>query len=533
MPQSLKVLLVEDNPDDAKMVLRELKRAGFEPISQRVDTEVGFLDSLQNDLDFILSDYAMPEFSGLRALELLKKSGLEIPFILISGTIGEDIAVEAMHLGATDYLLKDRLARLGPAVRRALQEVEERDQRRQIEKQFIEAQKMEVIGQLAAGVAHDFNNILAIIMGYSDLMTLKIAPDNEFKSYLETIRSSGERAASLTRQLLIFSRKQTVQLVVLDINEVLKDLDKMLRRIIDETIELTILPGARLGRVKADSGYVGQVLMNLTVNARDAMPNGGKITIATSNATLDENDARAQTGAIPGDYVMFSVSDTGTGMTEEVKARMFEAFFTTKPKGKGTGLGLATCQTIVQQSRGHIAVQSELGQGTTFKIYFPRVDQPLDVTGRPRTGSAPRGTETLLVVEDEPTLRQLARSVLELQGYKVLSANNGQDALQTVRDHTGAPIRLVITDVVMPQMGGKVMAEWLKTANPDLKILFTSGYMDDVVTQEGVLAEGVEFLPKPYAPTTLACKVREMLDCRNAPGHEAEKGTSDARPAAT
>jgi CheY-like chemotaxis protein len=220
-------------------------------------------------------------------------------------------------------------------------------------------------------------------------------------------------------------------------------------------------------------------------------------------------------------------------MTEEVKARMFEAFFTTKPKGKGTGLGLATCQTIVQQSRGHIAVQSELGQGTTFKIYFPRVDQPLDVTGRPRTGSAPRGTETLLVVEDEPTLRQLARSVLELQGYKVLSANNGQDALQTVRDHTGAPIRLVITDVVMPQMGGKVMAEWLKTANPDLKILFTSGYMDDVVTQEGVLAEGVEFLPKPYATTTLACKVREMLDCRNGPGHEAEKGTSDDRPAAT
>jgi CheY-like chemotaxis protein len=215
---------------------------------------------------------------------------------------------------------------------------------------------------------------------------------------------------------------------------------------------------------------------------------------------------------------MFSVSDTGTGMTEEVKARMFEAFFTTKPKGKGTGLGLATCQTIVQQSGGHIAVQSEPGQGTTFKIYFPRVDQTLDVTAHRRTGPAPRGTETLLVVEDEPTLRQLARSVLELQGYKVLSANNGQDALHTVRDHKGSPIRLVITDVVMPQMGGKVMAEWLKTANPDLKILFTSGYMDDVVTQQGVLAEGIEFLPKPYAPTMLACKVREMLDCRNAPG---------------
>jgi CheY-like chemotaxis protein len=264
--------------------------------------------------------------------------------------------------------------------------------------------------------------------------------------------------------------------------------------------------------VKADSGYVGQVLMNLAVNARDAMPNGGKLTIATTNATLDENYAHMQTGAIPGDYVMFSVSDTGTGMTEEVKARMFEAFFTTKPKGKGTGLGLATCQTIVQQSGGHIAVESELGQGTTFKIYFPRVDQPLDVAARPRTGPTPRGTETLLVVEDEPTLRHLARSVLELQGYKVLSANNGQDALHAVRDHKGSPIRLVITDVVMPLMGGKILVEWLRASNPDLKIIFTSGYTNDAITQEGMLPQGVEFLPKPYTPRTLACKVREMLD---------------------
>jgi len=533
MPQSLKVLIVEDNPDDAKMVLRELKRAGFEPISQRVDTEVAFLDSLHSGLDFILSDYAMPEFSGLRALALLKKSGLEIPFILISGTIGEDIAVEAMKLGATDYLLKDRLARLGPAVRRALQEVEERAQRQQLERQFIEAQKMEVIGQLAGGVAHDFNNILAVIMGYSDLLIQKVAADNEFKSYLETIRSSGERASALTRQLLIFSRKQTVQMVVLDINGVVKDLDKMLRRLIDEKIELAILPAEQLGRVKADSGYVGQVLMNLVVNARDAMPNGGKLTIATSNVTLDETGSRAQTGASPGNYVMFSVSDTGTGMTDEVKARMFEAFFTTKPKGKGTGLGLATCQTIMQQSGGHIAVLSELGQGTTFKIYFPRVDQPLSAAALSHTGPAPRGTETLLVVEDEPVLRHLVRSILELQGYKVISANNGQDALHAVRDHKGSPIRLVITDIVMPLMGGKVMAEWLKSANPNLKILFSSGYTDDAITQEGLLLEGDGFLPKPYTPSALAYKVREMLDCKNTPDQEVEKGTSDASPTAT
>jgi CheY-like chemotaxis protein len=253
--------------------------------------------------------------------------------------------------------------------------------------------------------------------------------------------------------------------------------------------------------------------MNLVVNARDAMPNGGQLTIATANATLDENYAGTHPGATPGGYVMLSVSDTGTGMTEEVKTRMFEAFFTTKPKGKGTGLGLATCQTIVQQSGGHIGVYSELGRGTTFKIYFPRVELPLDVSVRAiQTGPLPRGTETLLIVEDEPSVRHLATTVLEAQGYKVLSASNGQDALHSARNHAGSPIRLVVTDVIMPQMGGKVMAEWLKTANPDLKILFTSGYTDDAITQHGVLETGVDFLPKPYTPATLVLKVREMLD---------------------
>ena len=303
---------------------------------------------------------------------------------------------------------------------------------------------------------------------------------------------------------------------MLDLNDVVKDLDKMLQRFIDENIELTIVPGKEIGRVKADSGYVGQVLMNLVVNARDAMPNGGKLTIATNNVTLDENYARTHTGAIPGDYVMLSVSDTGTGMTDEVKARLFEAFFTTKPKGKGTGLGLATCQTIVQQSGGHIGVYSEVGKGTTFKVYFPRVDLPLDVAARAiQTGPVPRGTETLLVVEDEPDVRHLACDVLKAQGYEVLRASNGQHALHVAREHKGSPIRLVITDVIMPLMGGKMMAEWLKSTYPDLKILFTSGYTDDAITHHGVLEPEVEFLPKPYTPATLARKVREMLDASN------------------
>jgi signal transduction histidine kinase len=514
MKSPLHILHLEDDPSDAALIQSNLEAEGIACAITRVQNHDDFVAALEHGgIDLILSDFSLPAFDGLSAAEIVRTRWPAIPLILVSGTLGEELAIDSLKSGATDYVLKERLARLAPAVRRAMQEVEKRAERGRLEAQFIEAQKMEVIGQLAGGVAHDFNNILAVIMGYSDLIMQKLAPDDVNKGYLETIRSAGERAAGLTRQLLIFSRKQTVQLAVLDLNDVLKDLDKILRRLIDENIELTIVPGEHIGHIKADSGYVGQVLMNLVVNARDAMPNGGQLSIATCNATLDEKYVRTHKGAIPGDYVMFSVSDTGTGMTEEVKARLFEAFFTTKSKGKGTGLGLATCQTIVQQSSGHIEVCSEIGRGTTFKIFFPRVDLPLDVAARAnRTGPLPRGTETLLVVEDEPSVRHLARSVLEAQGYQVLSASNGQEALHTARDHKGSPIRLVVTDVIMPQMGGKVMAEWLKTADPDLKVLFTSGYTDDAITHHGVLEAGVQFLPKPYTPATLVLKVREMLD---------------------
>jgi signal transduction histidine kinase len=515
MSQSLRVLLVEDNPDDAKMILHELKRSGFETTSQRVDTEAGFLAGLDAGLDLILCDQAMPEFSAMRALELLQKRGLEIPFVIVSGTIGEEIAVEAMKRGAADYLLKDRLARLGSAVHQVLERFRLSRERRRLEEELIEAQKMHVIGHLAGGVAHDFNNILSIIMSYNDLIASELGRDSPARAYSDEIRHTSERAAGLTRQLLIFSRKQTVQPVVLDLNEVVKDLDKMLRRLIDEKIEMTVVPGKEIGRVMADSGHVGQVLMNLVVNARDAMPNGGKLTIATSNVTLDEGHAGAHAGVVPGDWVMLSVSDTGAGMSDEVKAHLFEAFFTTKPKGKGTGLGLATCRTIVQQSGGHISVESSVGKGATFKVYFPRVGQQLKVASRPApTAMLPRGTETLLVVEDDPAVRHLAHRILAAQGYEVLRASNGQEALHLARDHKGAPIRLVITDVVMPLMGGKVMADWLKTAYPDLRILFTSGYTDDAMNQQGALDPGVAFLPKPYAPAVLIRKVREMLDAK-------------------
>ncbi len=385
--------------------------------------------------------------------------------------------------------------------------------RRQLEAQLIEAQKMEAVGQLAGGIAHDFNNMLSVIMGYSDLLKMGLPANSPLQKHNEQIKHASERAAGLTRQLLVFSRKETVEAVVLDLNAVVADMDTMLRRLIDENIELTIVPGAGLGHIKADGGYIGQVLMNLVVNARDAMPNGGKISVGTHHVTLDANYAFSHPGVNPGEYVMLSVGDTGTGMTDAVKAHIFEPFFTTKHLGKGTGLGLATCQTIAKQLGGHIALYSEVGEGTTFKVYFPQVENPQASPVKAATsGPMARGTEVVLVVEDEPAVRRLAGGVLESLGYVVLSAPNGQEGLNAARDHRGSPISLVITDVIMPRMGGKVMSEWMKATYPGVKILFTSGYTDDTIVRHGVLEPGVAFLPKPYTPATLAAKVREVLD---------------------
>jgi signal transduction histidine kinase len=456
MKTPLHILHLEDDPSDAALIQATLEAGGIACAIARVQTRDEFVAALERGgLDLILSDYSLPAFDGLSAIEIAHARCPSLPVILVSGTLGEDRAVDSLKSGATDYVLKERLSRLVPAVRRAMQDVEERAERKRLEKQFIEAQKMEVVGHLASGVAHDFNNILAVIMGYSNLILSDLGPDGPLRTYAEEILHASDRAAGLTQQLLFFSRKQTVQPVVLNLNDVVTDLDKMLRRLIGENIVLTIVLGKQTGRIKADAGHLGQLLMNLVINARDAMPNGGKLTIATDNVTFDENDAHTRAGMMPGDQVMLSVSDTGTGMTDEVKKHLFEAFFTTKPKGKGTGLGLATCQTIVQQCCGRIEVQSEPGNGATFKNYFPRVGQPVELSAKSaETNPPPRGTETLLLVEDEPSVRHLTCNILEAQGYTVLRANNGQDALCAAHEHKGSPIRLVITDVIMPVMGG-------------------------------------------------------------------------------
>jgi two-component system, cell cycle sensor histidine kinase and response regulator CckA len=519
----LHILHLEDDLNDAELIKTALESDGISCAISRVDTCDEFVAALElGNIDLVFSDYSLPAFDGLSATKIVQTRWPNIPVILVSGTLGEELAIDALKNGATDYVLKERLSRLVPAVRRAMKEVEARAERSRLNALFIEAQKMEVVGQLAGGVAHDFNNILAIIMGYSDLLKSEIPKDSPLQVYTEEIDQAAARATGLTSQLLVFSSKQTILPTVLDLDGVVRDLDRMLRRLIHENIEMVILPGVHIGRIKADSGYIGQVLMNLVVNARDAMPRGGKLTITTSNSTVDQNKASAHPGAIPGAYVVLSVGDTGTGMTEDVKARLFEAFFTTKPKGKGTGLGLATCQTIVQHSHGFIEVHTEIGRGTTFNVYFPRVEQSIPVAERlTEPKPLPGGTETLMVVEDDPSLRQLACGILRARGYDILMASNGQEALQVASAHEGPPIDLVLTDVVMPLMDGEVMAQWLKATYPDIRILFTSGYSDE---STGVFDMGVEFLPKPYTPSILIHKVRDLLDKGVPPLNGATKG---------
>jgi PAS domain S-box-containing protein len=382
-----------------------------------------------------------------------------------------------------------------------------------LEEQLLQSQKMEAIGRLAGGVAHDFNNLLTPITGYAQLAISTLSASDPLRNDLQEIQKASERAATLTRQLLVFSRRQTLKLQVLNLNNIMLDIGKMIRRLIGEQIELVILPTQDLGSVKVDPGQFEQVIVNLTVNARDTMPGGGKLILETANVRLDHDYVYRHTGMAPGDYIMFAVSDTGTGMTDEVKAHLFEPFFTTKEKEKGTGLGLSTVYGIVKQSNGHILVYSELGQGTTFKIYLPRVEEEMDaIPRRDNQGHMPKGNETVLLVEDESLVRGLALRVLREQGYNVLEASNGIEALNVAQKHVGEKIHLLLTDVVMPQMGGKELSDRVRAFRPGIKVLFTSGYTDQAIVQRGQLNLDFAFLEKPFSPSGLVRKVREVLD---------------------
>ena len=384
--------------------------------------------------------------------------------------------------------------------------------RKELEQKFRQAQKMEAVGQLAGGVAHDFNNLLTIISGYGQLLKERLSPQD--LGHMEEILKASDRAAALTRQLLAFSRRQILAPQVLDLNSVVANLEKMLRRLIGEDIELATVQQSGLGRVKADPGQVEQVIINLAVNARDAMPEGGKLTIETANVDLDETYARRHAGALPGPYVMLAVSDTGIGMNAETLEHMFEPFFTTKEKGKGTGLGLATVYGIVKQSAGYISVYSEPGQGSTFKVYLPRVEEAVPKAESAKKGpELAKGSETVLVAEDEEGVRALVGKTLESYGYKVLETREPGEAL-TIVEQYAEPIHLLLTDVVMPHMSGKELAKRLTTVHPEAKVLYMSGYMDNAVFRHGVLEAGTFFLQKPFVPSTLLRKVREVLDTK-------------------
>ncbi|MCY3017945.1 MAG: PAS domain S-box protein [Planctomycetota bacterium] len=757
MPTKLKVLILEDRAADAELMLHELRRAGYEPEWKRVQTEPEYLAQLDQGFEIILADYSLPKFNGLRALELLRERGLDIPFIIVSGAIGEDKAVAVVKAGANDYVMKDRLARLGTAVERELRNAVERRERKRAEEvlresesklrtiletvqagiviidpdthtivdvnpmaakligetkerivgsvchrficpaeegkcpitdlkqtvdnservllkadgtripivktvvpfglggrqcllesfadtsllkraeevlratderfrqivetaqegilsvdaqfrttyvnqrmadllgyppaemigrpmtdfippeglpdhtlqmrsrvqglasqyerrfrrkdgaivtllvsatplfdtqkrfagsfgmftdltehkrlelQFRQAQKMEAVGRLAGGVAHDFNNMLFVINGRAELAMDGLKAKDPLRAQLKLIHETGGRAANLTRQLLAFSRRQTLQPKVLDLNAVVTDMSKMLFRLIREDITMKMVLYPALRPTQADPGQVEQVLMNLVVNARDAMPKNGTLTIETANAELDEAYCRTHAEAKPGRYVMLAVSDTGCGMDDDVKARIFEPFFTTKELGQGTGLGLATVYGIVKQSDGHIAAYSEVGKGTTFKIYLPETAATPARDSHAIKTIVPRGTETILLVEDEEEVRILAHELLESNGYKVLLARNGIEALSVCKRRKGK-IDMIITDVVMPRMNGPEMAQRASGLCPGVKVLFISGYTDGAVSSNGLLSSDTNYLQKPFTSGTLARKVREVLD---------------------
>ncbi len=389
--------------------------------------------------------------------------------------------------------------------------LEDISQRKLLEEQFRQSQKMEAVGRLAGGIAHDFNNAIGVITGYSELLQLRLPAGDSLHKYADEIAKAGQRAASLTRQLLAFSRKQVIQPEVLDLNTTVAEMDKMLRRLIGENIQMSFSRDPRLAPIKADHGQIGQILMNLVVNARDAMPQGGKIFIRTSNAELDETYTRQHAYVKVGHYVMLSISDTGIGMDKSTQAKVFEPFFTTKEPGKGTGLGLSTVYGIVKQNRGYIWVYSEPGKGATFRLYFPRaegVDHKQQEQAVPL--APPSGTETVLLVEDEEPLRQLARTCLETGGYKVLSVPNGQAALDLLEENPET-VDLLLTDVIMPGMSGSELADIVTKLRPGIKVLFMSGYTNDLIAQYGVLDSGTLLLEKPFTLYSLLDKVDTAL----------------------
>ncbi|MEO6308212.1 MAG: response regulator [Nitrospiraceae bacterium] len=533
MKTPLRLLHLEDNPIDAELITTTLIEGGIPCQSQLVVTQKAFVAALKEGrMDLILADYSIPGFDGMTALTLARQHCPDVPFLFVSATIGEELAIDAMHQGATDYVLKQRLGRLVPSVQRALRELDNQVERkraeealRQSEKQFRQSQKMEAVGRLAGGIAHDFNNILTVIMGYSQVLLTELGPKHPLRGKIQETLKAGERAATLIRQLLTFSSKQSLDPKILSINTAVMSLETMLRRLIGDDIRLVSKLDQTNGRLRADQAKLEQVLVNLVVNARDAMPKGGTLTIETAQVELTRSPVYYRTPLLPGPYVRLAVSDTGCGMDRKTQSHIFEPFFTTKEEGKGSGLGLSTVFGIVTQCGGAIDVTSRVGQGTRFDLYFPRVELEVIPTAPTQPlGQPQRGTETILLAEDEPSIRVLVRDELRKLGYRVLEAKNGIEACLLATQQAGS-FQLLLTDVVMPGMAGRELAQHLSVINPDLRTLFMSGYMDDVGIMAGLEEGTSSFLQKPFTPEVLAQAVRNLLDV-NVPLNRASASAS-------
>jgi signal transduction histidine kinase len=553
------ILLVDDNPANLGVLTHALTAHGCRVlVAQHGGSGIQIAKRAQPEL--ILLDVQLPGMDGFEICRRLKADvdtrAIPVLFMTAHGAAADKLS--GFAAGGVDYITKpveeaEVLARVTAhvrigqlarrlqeqniqlqaaqaALRRANEDLERRvaertaelaqanailqaqiGERKRLEAQFLQAQKMEGIGRLAGGVAHDFNNLLTAITGYAGLARDTLTPTDPLHDDLEAILEAANRAAALTRQLLIFARRQVLEPRVLNLNDLVLNVDKLLRRLIGEDIELVTLPTPDLWLVKADANQIEQMVVNLAVNARDAMPDGGTLTIETANVVLGETYARQHVGVTPGPCVRLAVSDTGVGMTPEVQAQIFDPFFTTKEAGKGTGLGLATCYGIIKQHGGHIWVYSEVGHGTTFKVYLPRGMEAADIRLIEQAPEAElRGNETVLLVEDEGAVRQLAARVLRQLGYTVLEAGDGADALRVADKHCGA-IDLLLADVVLPQLRGTALAECLQERLPDLKVLFMSGYTDQTIVHHNILEPDVAFLQKPFSPELLARKVREVL----------------------
>ncbi|HLW99120.1 MAG TPA: response regulator [Candidatus Acidoferrales bacterium] len=512
MATPLRALMVEDSEADCALLVRELQSDGFSVSHKRVETAANLKELLiVESWDIVISDYSMPGFSGTAALKIVQDLNLDIPFIFVSGTIGEEIAVEAMRNGAHDYVMKGKLKRLAPAIRREIQEAELRREHKRTELQLRHLEKFEVIGKLAGGIAHDFNNVLGAIQGWAELGMEESSSQTRPAALFQSIYFQALRAAGLTRQLLAYARRQVLEPRNIDLNQVLGETAGMLRRVIGENIEIKMALSNEPLVVRVDPAQIEQVIMNLCLNARDAMHLGGRLLIETSRLTFDEEYCRQHEYLNPGKHVRLSISDTGTGMDSETLKHIFEPFYTTKEVGKGTGLGLATTFAIVKQHLGAIETFSEPGRGTVFHVYLPASEAPAEPRQLPDNSAARRGTETILVAEDNEGVREVVEDVLRSLGYKLIIAKDGAEAISEFNLHSNS-ISLVLLDMVMPRASGPEVYDAIRKVSPQLPVILTSGYSENVDSvQIGATAMSA-ILQKPFSPKALGRKVRELLD---------------------